>query len=169
MRFSLQVIAAIAAGIAQTQARPSPEQKYHSPVERQSEVFERQFTNCGEDTISCNGDATGGLPELTPIPVCQRVIDSLAENEIRTQPRDHCHTDASGEFAGSRCCITWSHEVPRGTPYSEFRAVAQTILDTCSTRDNSDGSHVSGQMHRVEIGGKCMQVCLSPNTKGCAF
>ncbi|KAL2202370.1 hypothetical protein CC79DRAFT_1373989 [Sarocladium strictum] len=169
MQFPLQLIAALAASVAQTQARPPPLRFDYSPVETNSTIFERQFTNCGEDTISCNGEATGGLPELTPVSVCQRVIDSLQDNEIRTKPRDHCITDESGQYAGSRCCITWSHEVPRDSPYSEFRAVAQSILDTCVSRDNSDGAHISGQMHRVEIGGKCMQVCLSPKTKGCAF
>lgn len=168
MQISLQLITALALGIAQ--ARPSPGQMDNSPVERNSNILERQFTNCeNNDKISCNGEATGGLPELAPTPVCQRVIDSLADNEIRTQPRDHCHTDESGEFAGSRCCISWSHEVPRDTPYSQFRAVTQTILDTCADRSSDGGAHISGQMHRVEIGGECMQVCLSPKPKGCAY
>lgn len=162
---SWQLATVLVAAIAHVQGHPQPAIVDQSPNERSAAAIERRFDGCGSDRLTCNGEAAL-IPSTTPKAVCLKLMDSLMDNEIRTEPRDHCYTEHQGEYAGSRCCVSWSKEVPRGTPYTELKTITGMIFNECDAR-YSDDLHISGQAHDIKVGGVCMSVCLSPGPKGC--
>ena len=154
MQLSSQLVV-FALSIARIQSLPSTDA---TMLGRSAEALDNR-------KLTCNGELSPWNPHVATKTTCQDVIDRLYDNEVGGQ-KAHCFTELSGRNAGSRCCVSWGKNALEGTRYSDFKKVAQGILDDCGFR-NGDARYVSGKQAISDINGECISVCLSDRDSGC--
>lgn len=90
--------------------------------------------------------------------LCSELVDSLyatSRNTVQKSPRQVCYKEND-----SFCCSSWSDAVNSLTQ-GDLADNANAILKQCTING------ISGQINGVNLGGVCLDQCLSDRGKGC--